>query len=37
MEVWEIIDSFPPGSYQSQQLRRFVKAWNEEIQKAGGP
>jgi hypothetical protein len=34
--VWQIVDRFPAGSYESRQLRRFVKAWNEEIHKAGG-
>ncbi len=31
--VLYIKDKFPPGSYESRQLRRFGKAWNEEIQK----
>lgn len=34
--VWQIKDKFPPGSKESRQLRRFVKAWNEELANAGG-
>ncbi|WP_394845233.1 DUF6531 domain-containing protein [Pendulispora brunnea] len=34
--VWEIKDKFPPGSRESRQLRRFVRAWNRAIQDAGG-
>jgi RHS repeat-associated protein len=34
--VLEIKDKYPPGSRQSRQLRRFVKAWNGEIELNGG-
>jgi len=34
--ILEIYDKFAPGSKASRQLRRFVKAWNEEIAKNGG-
>ncbi|MEN1681766.1 MAG: polymorphic toxin-type HINT domain-containing protein, partial [Planctomycetota bacterium] len=32
----QITNKFAAGSYESRQLQRFVKAWNEEIEAAGG-
>jgi hypothetical protein len=35
-DVLEIFNKFAPGSKESRQLQRFMKAWNEEIANAGG-
>lgn len=31
-----LVDKYPPGGAESRQLRRFVGAWNDEIQANGG-
>ena len=36
VNVLEICNKFSPGSYESNQLARFTKAWNEEIANNGG-
>ncbi|MDO1564638.1 RHS repeat-associated core domain-containing protein, partial [Neisseria sp. MVDL20-010259] len=32
----EIKNKFKPGSYESRQLQRFVRLWNQQIAAAGG-